>query len=390
MFRLYRTAFVFALGLCVGLGAVEANAQRRGRTRRPAQCTAPQHSSDGHCCNPGEEWVPARNSCVCLESTGCALPTTEAATATTTEPPAVVTPPPPPPPRCPTGMAFIDHGDFTAGAAPSVTEALADERPVHRVTLEPYCIDQNEVTVAQYRACTEARTCTNLPTVNLAGLPTAQAARWSRLCNASHTDREDHPVNCVDWTQADAFCRSRGARLPTEAEWEFAARGVEMRTYPWGDHAPGPERANACRGACASALQRQGLNTARATLAGDDNATETSPVGHFPAGLSPYGLADMAGNVMEWTADWFGPYSPIPATNPTGPSFGQERVIRGGHWSTINPTDLRTTRRQHAPPGTRLATLGFRCVTAPTEPPPGTLPPSATLPPVNLTPARPR
>lgn len=369
---------LFATGLAalaslaaLSLSTPDAHAQRHGRRHR-VRCDEGQHASGDHCCNNGEEWVPARDACVCLAANGCAP----------VVPPSPVpeAPPPPPPPRCPNGMALIENADFTVGAAPSVTEAAADERPVHRVTLAPYCIDRGEVTVAQYRACAQSGSCTSLPTVNLPGLPPGQVPAWSQLCNGPRTDRDDHPMNCVDWTQADAFCRSRGARLPTEAEWEFAARGSEMRTYPWGDAPPGPERTNACRGACAAGLTRRGLPAPRAVMPGDDGFAETSPVGRFAPGLSPYGLTDMAGNVMEWTADWFGPYSPIPATNPTGPGFGQERVVRGGHWGSTNAADLRTTRRQHAPPGTRLATLGFRCVATPAEPPPPPPPPPVAEP----------
>src|SRR5262249_12710325 len=141
----------------------------------------------------------------------------------------------------------------------------------------------------------------------------------SPYCNRA--DRGDHPVNCVDWNQAATYCRSSGRRLPTEAEWEYAARGSDGRLYPWGNEPPDARRLNACGRECVAFGKRLGREF-RAMYDGDDGWETTSPVGSFPAGASPFGALDMAGNVWEWTADWGGSYAGVPVSNPRGPATG--------------------------------------------------------------------
>ncbi len=354
--------WMMALSLGVALGSTPEAAAQHRHGRRGARCAEGQHDSAGHCCGPGEEWVEARSTCVCLEAGGCRAPDLP------TPPPDAATPSPAPTPapvatrrRCPEGMVMLENNVYQRGDA----AGERNEAPPHRVSLAPYCIDRTEVTVGRYRACVAEGRCTVHTTINFPALPAAEQPFWSSFCNGARTDRDDHPINCVDWAQADSYCRARGGRLPTEAEWELAARGVEARRFPWGDAAPTPDRVNACDPDCRTATQRPGRPPPAVALNASDGAATTAAVGSYPAGASFYGAQDMAGNVMEWTADWFGPYGAIPLTDPTGPLTGTTRVVRGGHWSTSNPAQLRTTARAEAQPGFRLATLGFRCVAAP-------------------------
>jgi formylglycine-generating enzyme required for sulfatase activity len=212
-------------------------------------------------------------------------------------------------------MVFIPAGEFTMGLTDSQIERLVSNcsnckasyfqysRPVHAVYLDDYWIYQTEVTNRQYASCVNAGSC-NLP-INL------NSKTHSSYYGNSRYD--DFPVVYVDWYAADRFCRWAGGRLPSEAEWEKAARGDDRRLFPWGDQSPNAQLANV------------GL------IVGD-----TTPVGSYPAGVSPYGLFDMAGNVYEWVADWYSPeyYEISPYDNPKGPSGpGDEelRVVRGGN-----------------------------------------------------------
>jgi eukaryotic-like serine/threonine-protein kinase len=268
---------------------------------------------------------------------------------------------------CPEGMILIPAGTFTMGADESYGDS--DERPAHEVELSAYCIDRTEVTVARYRACTAgpglAPTCAVLPEgEDFKFFDAQQLAYYDPFCNAGHTDREQHPINCVDWSQALAFCRWAGGRLPTEAEWEYAARGRDKRRYPWGNEPSTAKYLNACGSECLASQERAGLPDVSAMFEGDDGFVGTAPVGSFPAGASPFGVQDMLGNVWEWTADWKEPYSAERATNPRGPqeSDGGERVIRGiSSWGGEHAEYGLTARGGHIPT-VRLSVGGFRCV----------------------------
>jgi formylglycine-generating enzyme required for sulfatase activity len=217
---------------------------------------------------------------------------------------------------------YVPAGEFTMGAG----DGDADEQPVHKVTLDDYWIMQTEVTNAQYERCVRAGVCT---------APNNSVWRDVRFA--------DHPVTDVDWNQASVYAEWVGGRLPTEAEWEKAARGDDLRSYPWGNEDPTCALANyeGCGGG-------------------------TKAVGSHPAGASPYGALDMAGNVWEWVADWYGAnyYAQSPAENPTGPSSGDLRVVRGGSWFG-NVVFVRAASRVGFGTDIRGDDLGFRVALSP-------------------------
>jgi formylglycine-generating enzyme required for sulfatase activity len=263
-------------------------------------------------------------------------------------------------PGCPADMVAVPAGTFQMGSPPGSGDA--DERPRHQVTLSAYCLDRTEVTVAAYAACAAAGACVPPPlTVNWPSYSAQDVERFSRWCN--HGDRPDHPINCIDWYAAAAYCAWRGRRLPTEAEWEYAARGGDDRVYPWGNAAPSATRLNACGAECAAMASRDAIPW-RALHDGDDGWLTTAPVGSYPDGASRSGALDLAGNVWEWTADWYAPYTADPEVDPQGEATGTSRVSRGGGWSNSAAGSTRAADRDWSDPAVREASLGFRCAYA--------------------------
>jgi formylglycine-generating enzyme required for sulfatase activity len=229
------------------------------------------------------------------------------------------------------GMVKVPAGKFTRGS----NSGDVDEKPMSEIYLNEYWIDIYEVTVDQYRACVDVGKCSKPDS----GCNDGDYGNWDT------SGRGKHPVNCVSWTQADQYCRWSGKRLPTEAEWEKAARGTDGRTYPWGEQEP----------------------TCEYTIM-NDNALGcgkrlTWPVGSKPKGISPYGVHDMSGNVWEWVADWYDKdeYKNKIFENPMGPMHGLTKVRRGGGFSVGDVSWLRSSVRSGDKPSVVEDFLGFRC-----------------------------
>ncbi|MCA9464796.1 MAG: SUMF1/EgtB/PvdO family nonheme iron enzyme, partial [Nitrospira sp.] len=228
-------------------------------------------------------------------------------------------------------MVLVPAGEFTMGARNEDKDTFYDEQPAHQVYLDAYYIDQYEVTTSRYAAFMEA-TKRNPPRY------------WSKTMRKQNVKL---PVVGVSWEDAQAYCVWAGKRLPTEAQWEKAARGTDGRIYPWGDQPPNNTLANCC----SSNL-----------LAGQRS------VGSFEGGKSPYGAYDLAGNVLEWVADWYDATryqqrarGNEPVRNPQGPATGKSRVLRGGSWYGDDPRNLRSSIRVKDLSTVLYYIVGFRC-----------------------------
>jgi len=269
--------------------------------------------------------------------------------------------------ECPSGMILIPGGEYFMGSEEKGAED--HEKPAHKVKLSSYCIDTTEETVAQYKECSDKGGCRRAGKENSwNGLTDAQRKLYDPLCNANDLEgRANHPINCVDWDQAREACEYRGARLPTEAEWEYAARGPDGRIYPWGDDPPGPTLLNACGKECVAWMKKHPDPTSlpASMYPEEDGFVHTAPVGSFPKGKSRWGLMDVVGNVWEWVADWYADYDKALATktltDPQGPETGTDRVIRGGAWNGSMPSWVRPSFRFQQSPAARSHGYGFRC-----------------------------
>lgn len=224
-----------------------------------------------------------------------------------------------------TPMRLIPAGPFTMG----FNEESADERPAHTVHLDAFYMDAYEVTINKYLQFMQAT-------------KREPPGFWHEDVIFKYDQR---PVIGVSWQDADAYCRWTGKRLPTEAEWEKAARGTDARKYPWGNERPTSRYANFDR------------------CCGWKGYGPLLQVGSLETGKSPYGIYDLAGNAWEWTADWYDEryYRDSPERNPKGPASGKEKVIRGGSWIS-GPLRVRTSDRLFGVPTLRLDDVGFRCV----------------------------
>jgi formylglycine-generating enzyme required for sulfatase activity len=265
-----------------------------------------------------------------------------------------------PRPACPAGMIGIPGGSFYIGNSTDSREA-----PIHEVALASFCIDRTEVTVEAYSACVASRACEPAGTeVTRGAMTDRQVALESPTCNGTRSDRNQHPINCVDWNQAAAYCAWAKARLPTEAEWEYAAIGTEDRIFPWGNEPPGDKRFSGCGAECKAFIDDVTQTQMEPLYDRDDGWPTTAPIGSFPDDTSAFGVLDMAGNVCEWVSDWYGPYSAGAVTDPKGPPTGHERVQRGGSWADPAKGGPRAAMRGTREPKTRGMAVGFRCASS--------------------------
>ncbi len=241
-------------------------------------------------------------------------------------------------------MMLVPAGEFLMGSTDADAKAGSDENPQHPVHLDAFWIDRTEVTNARFvqllnklgghtGAC-GGKNCVETQAEDRYSHILEQDGRYS-----VESDFEEHPATQVSWYGAQAYCTWAGARLPTEAEWEKAARGVDGRIFPWGNEAPDCDKAQ--YGDCGGS---------------------TVPAGTRQAGASPYGVLDMAGNVWEWVSDWYDPayYDASPDRNPQGPDSGVRRVFRGGSWGYL-PAFLRAADRARNRPAYAGFNVGFRC-----------------------------
>lgn len=222
-------------------------------------------------------------------------------------------------------LVKISEGAFWRGCYEETDKDCdSDERPARKVFLDTYYIDKYEVTVAQYRRCVNEGQCTK---------PSTEGK-----CNWGKEGRGDYPINCVNWEQASKYCQWAGKRLPTEAEWEKAARGDDGQIYPWGNS----------------------WDIRRANV--EDSVRDTTPVGKYPPG--EHCLYDMAGNVWEWVQDYFDPnyyeHDGEALRNPQGPESGSRKVMRGGSMVAFR-RNARTSFRHGVRPDFDEDTRGFRC-----------------------------
>lgn len=219
-------------------------------------------------------------------------------------------------------LLYVPGGEFTMGS-----DVNSDEQPIHQVTLDAYWIDQTEVTNAMYAKCVKANQC-RLP---------RSAKSNTREYYYYNPEFGNYPVISVSWNDAASYCSWVGRRLPTEAEWEKAARGTDGRTYPWGNNEPDSSLLNI-------------------------DIADTTAVGTYPGSASIYGAFDMSGNVWEWVADWYGEtyYQDSPSTNPLGPESGELRVLRGGSWGSADD-EFHSAQRYKNGQRFNNSFIGFRC-----------------------------
>lgn len=256
------------------------------------------------------------------------------------------------PTNCPEGMVLIPAGTFTMG------DESVGATPLHTVTLRAFCIDRTEVTVAQYRQCPSGRCSAPNAYVNTRG-------NSNFFCNWGRPGADEHPVNCVDWNQARAWCQWRGGDLPTEDQWEYAARGTAARPYPWGPEAPSGERTNLCGSECVAYASANGFSGWGQVANWTDRWGATAPVGELPAaGNTPdTGLVGMAGNVWEWTRTPLGGYTSSSGAATRYVNVDRTlRVLRGGCWYNYDPSWARAGLRLGSAMTDRSLSVGFRCV----------------------------
>lgn len=262
-------------------------------------------------------------------------------------------------------MVYVPSGEFQMGSTEQEVNAALEicsqdesncerawfepEMPAHEIALDSFWMDQTEVTNGQYALCVAAGVCD----------PPWSVSSYTYESYYGNSAYDDYPVLYVSWYSAMTYCQWVGGRLPTEAEWEYAARGPERYVYPWGNVFDGT-RLNYCDANCFLHWSDNPY---------DDGYADTAPVGTYPSGSSWVGALDMSGNVWEWTADWYAYYPSERQENPTGPVSGDYRVVRGGSWN-FDQWFARCVSRHGLNPGRSYYYLGFRCVSPVSSPNP--------------------
>ncbi len=257
-------------------------------------------------------------------------------------------------------LVFIPQGMFLMGS----NGYGRDEKPEHTVYLDSYWIYKKEVTATQYELFLEKKNNADYTEKDyFRHLLNRIRLKWKFISGVDWLNLKgdiktillgDTPVVEINWRDAKDYCEWAGGDLPSEAEWEKAARGSDGRMFPWGNTAPDGKNANYCDVNCPKYWAYHNIN---------DGFKFISPPGFFPEGASPYGALDMAGNVWEWTNDWFkvSAYREAERENPRGPLHGKYRVIRGGAWD-IGGADIRVSNRGVSDPTFKSDDLGFRCI----------------------------
>ena len=225
-------------------------------------------------------------------------------------------------------MVYVPEGTFMMGIKKEDTDGWDNKQPEMEIYLDAYWIDKYEVSNAQYAKCVADGECTE---------PGSKSSK-TRNNYYGNSEFDNYPVIWVDWNQSSSYCAWAGGRLPSEAEWEKAARGTERGKYPWGNENPTSELVNY-----------------------NENVGDTTAVDSYPEGISPYGAFNMAGNVSEWVNDrWSNKYDTSGTRNPTGPQTGAYRVLRGGWWGSVD-RGIRSGFRARFNPYIRGSYRGFRC-----------------------------
>jgi formylglycine-generating enzyme required for sulfatase activity len=234
-------------------------------------------------------------------------------------------------PRSGLEFVYLPGGTFHLGCEPQDTRCEPDERPGRPVTVAALWMGRTDVTVAAYGRCVATGACSK-----------PKSPEGATECNWAAKGREQHPINCIDWSQAMSFCRWIGGALPTAAEWEFAAKGGESRTYPWGEAPLDPRRANFCDRQCLSVHHE--WQAADVSREADDGWAGTSPVGSYPEGATKQGLLDMAGDVWQWTSSDYD---------------SRMKEIRGGSWAVAKL--MRASFRGSVVASSASPVIGLRC-----------------------------
>ncbi|WP_437792827.1 SUMF1/EgtB/PvdO family nonheme iron enzyme [Sorangium sp. So ce693] len=300
----------------------------------------------------------SRSAPVATASATAATPTASAATAAAalSERPA----------ECPAGMVLVPGGKFFMGSDEPEFKLW---QPAHKVTIDTFCIDVHEVTAGDYMACSDKGECKRPPAApdfpNTDGSPAAAHQKTltvlAEQCTFGKPELAKHPINCLPWSLANAYCQVHGKRLPTEAEWEYAARGSDGRKFPWGDKPGDQTFMNACGTECTAWEKAHGLKPSERMYEADDGFAGTAPVGSFPNGRTKFGADDVVGNVWEWTADWFETYKDEEQVNPKGAPAGDRKAIRGGAYNGGFALWLNPAFRYHQLATASAPGIGFRC-----------------------------